>query len=61
MTNKLGTSSLQLAVWVLWWIKTGLPWIELTTSDLGDPRYVSEHAHRRKDTFQVRSTDVMPA
>jgi len=34
-------------------IKTGLPWIEPTTSNLGDPWTVPVRAHKRKDIFKL--------
>ena len=40
----------------LWWIKTNLPWIDSTTSDLGTPRMVRVKVHIEKDIFQVRRT-----
>jgi len=45
----------------LWWIKTGLPGIKLITSNLGAPRMVPIIAHIEKNTFQVKSTGVVPA
>ena len=44
----------------LWWIKTGSPWIDPPQAKFGrSPGMLPVRAHRRRYTFQVRSTDVV--
>jgi len=43
----------------LWWIKTNLPWIDSTTSDLGTPRMVPVKAHIEKKSFRLGEPVVL--